>query len=355
MQLRRPRISLACSFLLAAAASAQTPSLTAYNVRNAANFAAGGVAPGEVITLFPDDAGPLAIVPWGLDGSLADTVSLGDTRVLFDGEPAIIIYSVRGRICVTAPRALAGRSSTELILEYQGQRSPPVTLPVVDAAPAIFTLDSTGKGAAAMLNETGCCNSVRNPAVLGSTVSLFATGEGILDPDTLAQDLSVTVGGRPAQITYTESAPALQLNFVIPADAPVGDAVPLTLTVRGKPSTPGVTMSVRSPRRRVSLSIADQALRRELTALLEQSGYALTHQPEADLLLLDLETTAATVAAAKRANPQVRLLAAVQRLDAPSLRAADLLGAQAVAQLPLDPVSLLSRVRALLEKRPAVY
>jgi hypothetical protein len=44
-----------------------------------------------------------------------------------------------------------------------------------------------------------------------------------------------------------------------------------------------------------------------------------------------------------------------QASDPDALRAADLLGAQAVLTQPLNAVKIRSRVRTLLEIRPAVY
>jgi uncharacterized protein (TIGR03437 family) len=49
---------------------------------------------------------------------------------------------------------------------------------VVPSVPGIFTKTQTGTGQAAALNQDGSPNSEANPAARGSTVSLFATGEG---------------------------------------------------------------------------------------------------------------------------------------------------------------------------------
>ena len=81
--------------------------------------------------------------------------SLGGTRVLFDGVAAPMVYAQRGQICAIVPFELTGRKTTEVVVEYEGRQSTPVELPVVSSAPAIFTLDASGAGRAAMLNETG--------------------------------------------------------------------------------------------------------------------------------------------------------------------------------------------------------
>ena len=96
------------------------------------------------------------------------TTRLGETRVLFGGLTAPIAYTVSGEVMAVVPYEVSNRKTTDVVVEYQGKRSPAVTLDVVASTPALFTLDSSGKGQAAILNETGCCNSARNPAARGA-------------------------------------------------------------------------------------------------------------------------------------------------------------------------------------------
>lgn len=280
------------------------------------------------------------------------------------------MYASRDRIGTVVPFSIAGRKSTTVVLEYQGRRSAPVTLDVVPAAPAIFTLDGSGKGQSAVLNQTGCCNSVRNPALQGSIVSLYATGEGKLTPATAPADLAVTVGGKPARIVFTQSDGSLQVDFRIPDDAPVGDAVPLTLSVRGKQSPPGVTIAIRSPRRRILVAHQNESIQRRIAAILESAGHQIIRHKESsepafrppekvDLLILDSLTPApralALINAVKTTSPQLRTLAIAPSLDPDILRDVDLLGAQSVLVEPINAALLTARARTLLRKRPAVY
>ena len=66
------------------------PELSAHSVVNAADYSSGGVAPGEIVVLFPSNTGPPDMVPWGLDGNMKRTTSIGETRVLFDNVAAIV-------------------------------------------------------------------------------------------------------------------------------------------------------------------------------------------------------------------------------------------------------------------------
>ncbi|MEZ5401535.1 MAG: hypothetical protein R2729_17820 [Bryobacteraceae bacterium] len=343
--------------------------ITAFDVRNAANGARGAVTPGEIVVLFPSGAGPMEFVPWGLEGNLKETTTIGETRVLFDGVAVPIMYSVRGQIGAFVPDAVAGRESTTVVVEYQGRRSPPVALKVIPTAPAIFTLDSTGKGQAAMLNDTGCCNSVRNPAVLGSMASLFATGEGILEPGEAEKAVRVRVGGVSAPVTFTRRNSVFQVNFRVPPGAPVGDAAPLELIVRGKPSSPGVTMAVRSSTQTVLLAGAPSTMA-GLARMLENNGYRIVLSggledavsragQHPDLLIVDADVpfgrALEALPAMRAANPFLRTLAVVGDRSPETLRRADLLDAQGVLTKPVAAGKALPLVQRMLRRRPAVY
>src|SRR5262249_3847066 len=153
------------------------PEISADRVVNAADGTGGVVAPGEIVTLFPANAGPPSLVEWHtiFPRSARDLQymrqqpqwsSRGSTRVFFDNVAAPIVYAANGQVETIVPMEVS--KSTRVIVQYENTRSSAVTLPVVESAPAIFTLDGSGRGPAALLNETGCCNSVRNPATRGS-------------------------------------------------------------------------------------------------------------------------------------------------------------------------------------------
>ena len=359
--------------------AATGPELSAANVVNAADYRGGAVAPSEIIVLYPTNAGPPKMVPWALDGahkSQYSVDSLGGTRVLFDGVAAPMVYAQSGQICAIVPYRVSGRKTTEVVVEYEGQRSAPVVLPVVRSAPALFTLDASGAGQAAMLNETGCCNSVRNPAVRGTIVSLYATGEGLPLPGATKLTatplpVKVTVGGVPAEIAWTGNIGLLQVNFRVPANAPVGDAVPLVLSVGIAHSSATVTMAVRSIRQQVLVVTSDLQTRRRLAGILtgasydifaaqdEQEAMALAEEHNVDLVISDLsrplQDSLEMMRAIRQIRLQVKTAALADALSPDALRAADLLGAQVVLTKPLAAQIVLQQVRALLLRRPATY
>jgi uncharacterized protein (TIGR03437 family) len=274
-------LSWLCLCLVLKAADA--PGLSARDVLNAADYSGGRVSPGEIVVLFPANAGPALLAGAGVDPDGRVMTLIGETRVLFDGIAAPMIYSVKGKVSAIVPYEAAGKSTTQVVVEYQGMQSPPVSLPVVESAPALFTLDASGKGQAAMLNETGCCNSAGNPAARGAIAVLYATGEGETTPPGIDGSISaypriadypvpklpvhVTVGGEPAKIVYAGETPHmskgfLQVNFRVPAKAPVGDAVPIVLMVGDTRSPDGVTMAVRPAVQQILVIDPDPAVRR---------------------------------------------------------------------------------------------
>ncbi len=237
---------------------------------DAASLAPNLVSPGEIVTFFGSGIGPQAGVAAAFDSSGRLPTTLANTRVLFDGTPAPLLFVRSDQVNAVTPFALAGKSSTEVQIEYAGVTSPVLTVRVTGATPGIFTLDSSGSGQAAALNEDNSYNTPSTPARPGSIVVLFATGAGPLDPvpedgrpvlGTLPHTLpaSAYVGSCPAEVLYSGSAPgliagAIQVNLRIPETAPPpappgiscgSGNVPVVLLFGGAPSQETATISVR--------------------------------------------------------------------------------------------------------------
>jgi len=240
-----------------------TVTISANGIVNAASYAGGSVAPGEIVVIFGSGLGPNTLVGLQLDSRGNVSTSLSGTQVLFDGIAAPLIYAQAGAVSAVAPYEVSGKSSTQVQVIYQGQTSNVVAMPVTSVVPGIFTDDASGHGQAAVVNEDGTVNSASNPAVAGSIVFFYATGEGQtapggvdgqLDgspaPAPVAQPVTVTVGGISAPVRYAGGVPGLvagvlQVNAQVPAGISTGNSVPIVLSIAGKSSQAGVTLAVR--------------------------------------------------------------------------------------------------------------
>jgi uncharacterized protein (TIGR03437 family) len=217
--------------------------ITPDGVRNGASSLSGAVAPGEIVVISGMALGP--------DG----------TQVLFDGIPATLLSAQASQVTAIVPYEVAAQASTQLQIAVNGKNTNTAQIPVAETAPGIFTQDSSGKGAAVILNTDSTINSPANPAARGSLVTITATGEGQTNPPgvdgLIASDtppvpiapVSVQIGGSDAPLMSAggvsgQSAGYFQVVVQVPNDAPTGDAIPIVLTVGGVASQPGVTVSV---------------------------------------------------------------------------------------------------------------
>jgi len=164
----------------------------------------------------------------------------------------------------------------------------------------------------------------------------------------------------------------LQVNFRVPAKAPLGDAVPVTLTVGNSRSPDGVTMAVRSATQRIL--VIDDALtnRNWLSRVLSRAGYevftarsnreAAEHADERaiDLVISNLSSGSQqerleTIRRVEGRRPQLKVVATAAALGPEALRAAELRGAQSIFTRPMSARAVVERVRDLLRPRPVPY
>jgi len=230
------------------------------DILNAANFANGPIAPGEIVSIVGSGVGPPAGAGLQLESGKVSN-KLAGARVLFDGVPAPLLYVSGDQINAIVPYAVAGRASTQLQVEYLGARSKAMTIPVAPASPGIFTMDSSGAGQGAILNQDASLNSVTNPAAPGSIVVIYATGEGQVNPRPLdgsitgrspakpASKVAVWIGGVQAEVKYAGAAPGLvagvlQVNARIPEGISIGPSVPVVLGADAFKSQTDVTLAV---------------------------------------------------------------------------------------------------------------
>ncbi len=227
---------------------------------NAGSFQAGPVAPGEIITLKGVGMGPATGVSGTVSAAGALVTNVSGVRVLFDGIESPLLYVRADQINAIAPYEIFGRVNTQIKVEYQGVQSTALQLNVADTAPGIFTLDASGKGQGAIVNQNGTVNGPTNPAPIGTIVSIYATGEGQTNPPGQdgriistdlrkpLQNVSVKIGGVSVPVVYAGSAPslvsgALQVNVRL-TGVSSGTTLPIELDIGTGVSPSGTTIAV---------------------------------------------------------------------------------------------------------------
>jgi len=262
-----------CPCLLAYAATA--PVVPPASVVNNASFATGTtpLAPGTIAAIFGsnlDDGSKNPFSSFGANGELLTT--LGGASVTFNGIPAPIFSAFPGQLNVQIPMELAGQTSAQVIVTVAGQSSAAQTVPIGPNSPGIFTITQTGKGQGAIQIANSTIYAAPSGSIPGSDsravkpgefITIFCTGLGAVnDPPGTGRPASsnplskttatpeVSVGGVNATVSFSGLAPGFvgeyQVDVQIPASAPGGNAVPLTLSINGVQSNT-VTIAVAAP------------------------------------------------------------------------------------------------------------
>ena len=186
-------------FLVRLSATSPSQVLGLACVGNAGSFAAGSVAPGEIVSLFGQGLGPAQGVTPIVSIQSSFPTQLADVSVTFDGTPAPLLYVQDGQINTVVPWRLAAGATTNICVSYAGVPTNCVIQNVSTAAPGVFTSDGVY---AAAVNQDGTINSAANPAAQASIVSNFATGLGQVSP--MPTDGAITIPPLGANVLPTE-------------------------------------------------------------------------------------------------------------------------------------------------------
>jgi uncharacterized protein (TIGR03437 family) len=213
----------------------------------------GVVAPGEIVSLYGVGLGPAAGVGAQLDSTGRITTELAQTRVLFDGVPAPLLYAGANQINAIVPFGVGDRAATTMEVRTPAGRSSSTVLRVVAADPALPGVFDAYFGAyiSVVLNQDGGINSLANRANPGDIVTFWVSGAGrfqqpladgaIIGPERPAPVLPVKVmllqaQSLPVEVLYAGAAPGMvagmmQVNFRIPSNAPPGSYSAIELHV----------------------------------------------------------------------------------------------------------------------------
>ncbi|HLG99892.1 MAG TPA: hypothetical protein VKX49_26520 [Bryobacteraceae bacterium] len=257
------RILFGCLFAVCAAA--QPPIIYNRAVVNAASFMpprlpGGAIAQGSIFSIFGARLGPTTGVqatsfPLGTTlGNISITVTQGKTTV-----NVIPLFVSAGQINAIMPSNAPVGVASLVVKSSSGQSNP---MPVVVAANAfgIFTATGTGLGPGILQNfvtqSNQPINSPNIPAQPGQVITLWGTGLGPVAadnvapaPGNLATKVEVSVGGVPVtSVLYSGRTPCCsgvdQVVFQVPANAPQGCWVPVSVRTGGAVVSNFVTMAI---------------------------------------------------------------------------------------------------------------
>jgi uncharacterized protein (TIGR03437 family) len=201
-----------------------------WGVANAANGPLDGrVAPGEVISLYGPHIGPASPVAAVPDSSGNLPTSLSGYQVVAGARPIPLLYASDSQINAVLSFLSPGPISVSSAIGS----TPGFPLIPVRARLEIF---HNPDGSAIALNQDGTLNAADNPALAGSTVSIWTTGSGVNVPglDNTGQIATTSINyigdfccgvelnGQYTPITYAATSPGsivgiMQLDFELPS------------------------------------------------------------------------------------------------------------------------------------------
>jgi uncharacterized protein (TIGR03437 family) len=185
-----------------------------------ANFQDGPVAPGELVTFWGLRFGPPTGAQLQFDSSGKVTTELAGVKVFFNEFQAPILYAQSEQINAQVPWELAGQSSANVHVEYNGVSTRTGIATLQPSAPALFPAQY-GAAQGAIINQDGTRNSPANPAPGGSIVSIFGTGGGSTTP------ASVTGGLAPMKPAVTLALPTtIMIDNTLSADVTYAGVAP---------------------------------------------------------------------------------------------------------------------------------
>jgi uncharacterized protein (TIGR03437 family) len=238
-------------------APSSVPIVSSGGVLNAASFAGSTpVAPGSLIAIFganlaTGNPGQSAVAPL--------PIRLGATQVLLAGRALPLLFASDGQINAQAPFDLPVNVPSQLVVQTGNALSVPEPILLAPAQPAVFTQDESGQGQGVIVN--GVTNALADsnaPVTGGDTLVIYCTGLGAVNPPVAlgaaatgpmptVQPVTVTIGGKPAAVSYAGLTPGFpglyQVNAVVPAGIAPSGQVPVVLSTAGQ-SSPPVTMAV---------------------------------------------------------------------------------------------------------------
>ncbi len=237
---------------ITAAGGTQLPVMFADGVVEGAGFTPRRpLAPGGIISIF----GARFAASEALAGAVPLSRELAGVRVRIGSLNAPLYYAGPGQVNAQVPFEVEGAESVSVAVIAGGLLTAPQVYPVAPVQPGVFR---AGAGVA-ILDGQSRLITAENPARIGDTLQIYATGLGSVDaavesgaalpgPSNVRAPVTVTIGGVQARVDYQGLAPGFvglyQVNAVVPSGVAEGDAVPVVLRQNGVVNNPDQLITV---------------------------------------------------------------------------------------------------------------
>jgi uncharacterized protein (TIGR03437 family) len=247
---------LALAALCVAAARGAAPSYSTASIANFPSYTLAPFAPGSLVTIF--GTGLARSAQAGIPSAGYLPTEINYVRVYVSDSPAALYYVSEGQINFLMPSTtVAGPVRIRVVVE--GSTGPEVTVPLLDAVPAMLPNPTAGEYLLAQ-HADGTLLTADSPAHPGDVVVIYLTGLGRTTPNARPgeipsyaapmvrlSDLTVSLGGvvmDPLWVKYAGLTPGFaglyQINLALPGN--LGTDPEIRVSVAGQSSPPGLKL-----------------------------------------------------------------------------------------------------------------
>ncbi len=234
---------------------------------NIATFAQEPVSAGDIVAIFGTQLGPVGSAATNATTPLATT--LAGTQVLVNGVPAPLYFVSPGQINFQVPYSLTAGQTASVQVVSNGTQGNLRPLSIVATAPRLlyFTaflpggygiIVNSSDGSLTLPSGTNVPGFATHPAKPGDTLVIYGVGFGQTTPaavegqaasgttlESIPNVVTSLGGGFLGNSVFTNAAFAgltptavglYQINVTLPANAPLGASIPLSVNVNGAQS-----------------------------------------------------------------------------------------------------------------------
>jgi uncharacterized protein (TIGR03437 family) len=144
--------------------------------------------------------------------------TLNGVQILFNGAPVPLFFAGPNQINFQVPMAApqSGTVDLQVIEVATGRVLGDTTAVMFTAVPGLFTQTGNGIGTAVAQNQDGTLNTPTNPAVQGSTIVFYGTGQGYIagaPPDGTISNAPLQSARQPIVIMGPQYVPSANIQY----------------------------------------------------------------------------------------------------------------------------------------------